>query len=251
MKMNKIHHTLLVALALMLGGCTYEQPAIEQTTPDAAYRYAYRVMQQHLRQRINSIQTILAAEQWASFDSQFERYEFENAHFPSDKLQDMGGYIQLIDFNGKARCITRDSLAISEIGATRTLEHFTLRTIGENLYEAEFTTPDDTPYADSHYRGEVVEKVRWVVRYKHDFSANTELLSIVEGAGTYAAQALTLDYSVDNVMCEVKHKVGSSISIFNGQLRIKASSLIMEAEGTPPDLFTINYSASDNHDLKY
>ena len=252
--MNKMHKLLIVvATAVMLGGCTYESPEIAQTSPNAAYKYAYSLMESHIHDRVTSIQTILAAEYWASLSTDTERYAFEDAHFLTYKLRDMGNYISLINSNGGTRQITRDSLPITEVGATRQFYNMTLRTIGTNTYEIECITSDCTPEKpyDLFYYTYSAENIRWKVLYKHDFAKSTELINIVEGQGVYHNKGLTLYYQVDAVMCEVSHLIGKHISIFNGDVDVKSSSIVMDAEGTPPDHFTINYSASDNSHMTY
>lgn len=253
-RLNILKWTAALLMAVSAVGCTYEEPDVAHTTADAAYRYACAMFERHVTTQITAAHAILSAEHWASLESDSARYAYEDVHFIFFKLRKLDDGIALVDLKGMSRKITGNGLPIGEQGAVRKLDSLTLTNIGDNTYRVEcnFTTPCDYHLPNNAY----VEKLEWTILHNADFSDKSEMLNIVEGAGSIQAQGLKVDYQAANLMCEVVCRsryewLYNDVWPFYGTVNINARSAVMEAQGTAPDRFTVTYQSNNKKQISY
>lgn len=248
----KMAAALLMAVSAV--GCTYDEPEIIRTSPDAAYKYACDLFEEHITTHITAAHTILSAEHWASLESDSARYAYEDVHFISFKLRKLDDGIELIDLKGMSRKITGNGLPFDQQGAQRTLDSLTLTNLGDNTYRAEYSFSEPCDYhlpTNNH-----VEKFEWTIFHNPAFSDKTEMLKITDGAGGFQNRGLKVRYRATNLMCEVVclsryEWQYNDVWLFHGSVNIETLSAVMEAEHADPDRFTVTYQSTNKKQITY
>lgn len=253
-RLNILKWTAALLVAVSAVGCTYEAPDVYRTTPDAAYKYACALFEKHVTTHITTAHAILSAEHWASLESDSARYAYEDVHFISFKLRKVDDGIALIDLKGMSRKITGNGVPFGEQGAVRKLDSLTLTNLGDNTYrvECKLSAPCDYHLPNNAH----IEKLEWTIYHNAAFTSATEMLSIVDGAGSIWAQGLKVDYQATNMMCEVECRsryewLYNDVWPFYGTVGINACSAVMEAQGTAPDRFTVTYLSNKKKQITY
>ncbi|MBO5758698.1 MAG: hypothetical protein J6R31_01475, partial [Rikenellaceae bacterium] len=133
-RINILKGAAILLMTVAAVGCTYDEPEIIRTSPDAAYKYACDLFEEHITTHITAAHTILSAEHWASLESDSARYAYEDVHFIPFKLRKLDDGIVLVDLKGVSRKITGNGLPFDQQGAQRTLDSLTLTNLGDNTY---------------------------------------------------------------------------------------------------------------------